>query len=171
LRERYLGSEDEITPVPMVPIYALRAEKDIKRDLKTLGRRLRDRMITAHVAIAFLQRAAGHTPRLPRGVARLSLNELTSYVSRQAGQSDQGNTETRVWRPSLPVIHLAAAVAISLNDAERNGQPRTSAGDILHSRTLIEEIVGRAQEFENLIKNNKMPIDPAKLLQLQITSN
>lgn len=113
--------------------------------MKTLGRRLRDRMVAAHIAMGFLQHAAGQTPKLPPGVARLSLNELTAYVSSQARQSDPGNTESRVWRPSIPVIHLAEATAISVNDAERGGQGATSIGDILHSQSLIEKIVDRAR--------------------------
>lgn len=171
LRERYLGGPDEAVPVLMTPIYALRAEKDVKKDIKTLGRRLRDRMVAAHIAMGFIQRAAGQTPKLPPDVSRLSLNELTAYVSSQAGQSDPGNTESRVWRPSLPVIHLAAATAISINDAERGGHPRTSVGDILHSRQLIEDIVNKAQAYENLINNNTLPIDPSKLIKLRLLTN
>jgi len=173
LRDRYLGSEDENIPILMTPLYALRPEKDVQRDLKTLERRLRDRMIAAHVAIAFLRKAAGATPKLPPGITRLSVNQLTHYVSSMAGQTEQNNTESRIWRPSLPVIHLAAAVVIAINDGARNSSAKTSVGDILHSRALIEEIVRNAQDYEDLIvagRTNGMPIDPARLIRVRLVS-
>jgi hypothetical protein len=118
LRDQYLKKDREDTPILMKPKHALRAERDIRRDRKTLNRRLRDRMFAAHIAIAFLQHAAGQEPKLPRGVARLSLNELAADAAEKLGQADAGNVESRVWRPRLPVIHLAAAVAVAINDGE-----------------------------------------------------
>jgi hypothetical protein len=121
----------------MKPKHALRAERDIRRDRKTLNRRLRDRMFAAHIAIAFLQHAAGQEPKLPRGVARLSLNELAADAAEKLGQADAGNVESRVWRPSLPVIHLAAAVAVAINDGERNGHTPRQIKQIARSISVF----------------------------------
>src|ERR1035438_1916875 len=43
--------------------YAFRDEGTIRKDLKNLDRLVRDRMVAAHVAIAFLENAVGHRPR------------------------------------------------------------------------------------------------------------
>jgi hypothetical protein len=66
-------------------------------------------MVAAKVAIAFLQTAVGHRPNLASSVKRRSLNQLSELVMREANQSSPENFETRVWRPSLPVITGAGA--------------------------------------------------------------
>jgi hypothetical protein len=125
-------------------------------------------MVAARMAMGFLQEAAGHKPKLPKGVTRLSLNQMSALVSDEAGQSDPGNTETRVWRSSIPVIHLAAATTLSINNAERKGEPKTSVGDIHHSRQLIQDIVILAQFFEVLLEKSRLSIDPAKLVKVRL---
>jgi hypothetical protein len=39
-----------VSPQPIKPIYALRPQREIDRDLRTFERRLRDRMIAARMA-------------------------------------------------------------------------------------------------------------------------
>jgi hypothetical protein len=97
------------------------------------------------MSIPYLQQAHGLTPTLPPGMARWSINELSALVLDDANQSDPGNVETRIWRSSLPVIHLAAAVAVAISEGERTGHPHTSYGDILCNKNLIEEIISRAE--------------------------
>jgi hypothetical protein len=171
LRDQYFNKDKENTPILVKPKYAFRAEADIRRDRKTLGRRLRDRMFAAHMAIALLQNAIGHKPKLPKGVRRLSLNELAAEAADKLDQADAGNVESRIWRPSVPVIHLAAAVAVAINNGERKGLPRTSIGDIVHDRKLIEEIVRDAAIYESIIINSKLPIKSAKLITVRIRLN
>lgn len=154
LRARYANTVEEAVPQLMKPIHAFRRERDIKKDLKTLNRRLRDRQVAARMIVGFLQEASGNEVRLPTDVARLSLNQLSALVQMDANQADPENVESRVWRPSIPVIHLAAGVAVVLSNSERAGIPQTSWGDILHSRALIEEIVRHAQLYEMLIENS-----------------
>ena len=167
LRNQFLTVERQNVPILIKPKYAFRAEADIRRDRKTFIRRVRDRMYAAHMAIAFLQAAKGQIPKLPKAVDRVSLNALSEYVADEMGQAEPGNVESRVWRPSVPVIHLAAAIAVAINDGERDGQV-TSIGDLLHHRTLIENIVRETEDFENTIKNSKLPINPAKLVKIRI---
>jgi hypothetical protein len=47
-------------PQPIKPLYVLRSERDCNRDLRTLLRRVRDRMIAGRMAVAFLK--GGHCP-------------------------------------------------------------------------------------------------------------
>ena len=84
----------------MKPIYAFRLQQDISRDLRTLERRSRDRMIAGRMGIGFLKEAV--TGQIPAGLKRLSINELAELVLDDAGYSEPQNVETRIWRPSLP---------------------------------------------------------------------
>jgi hypothetical protein len=175
LRNQYSLADDAVPPLAK-SVYAFRSERDVKKDLKTLDRRLRDRMVAARMAIGFLQEAAGTPPRLPPDVSRLSLNQLSEMVKDDAKQSDPENVESRIWRPSIPVIHIAASVAVVISNSERAGIPQTSWGDILHSRPLVEEIVHNAQLHEILIENSakigsKLHITVDKLIKVRLATN
>jgi hypothetical protein len=144
--------------------YAFRDEQLIKKDLKTIDRLVRDRMVAARVAIAFLQDAVGHGPKLPSSVKRLSINQLAELVMEEANQSIPENFKTRVWRPSLPVIHLAAAVAVAINDRERRGEMKTSYGNMVADDEFLFDVLRYTIEYEIIIKNNKLRIDAKKLV-------
>ena len=51
-----------------------------------------------------MKEAAGEDPALLLGLKRLSLNEIVTAAVRNLEMAGTGNWETRVWRPSLPVI-------------------------------------------------------------------
>jgi hypothetical protein len=147
--------------------YAFRDEGTIRKDLKKLPRLVRDRMVAAHVAIAFLQNAIGHRPNLPRDVKRLSLNQLSEFAMRQAKQSIPENFETRIWRPSRPVIHLATAVAVAINDRERTGEKKTGYGNLIADDDFVAKVLMYTKEHEIIIKNNKLPIRAEKLVSIE----
>jgi hypothetical protein len=148
--------------------YAFRDEGTIRRDLKKLDRLVRDRMVAAHVAIAFLQKAIGHRPNLPRDVERLSLNQLSVFAMGLANQSIPENFETRVWRPSRPVIHLASAIAVAINDRERMGEERTSYGNVITDAEFLFDVLRHTKEHEIIIKNSKLPINSDQLVSIQL---
>jgi hypothetical protein len=173
LRAKFDNPEAELIPQPMKPIHAFRELKQINRDLKTLKRRLRDRMVAARMAIPFLQEAeTGTPPPLPASVKRLSINQMAELVFEDAGQKDPENVETRVWRVSLPVIHLAAATQVLLNLTEKSGIGSLSLGDLIWSRPAIEYIVREAERYEALLaKSPRLTIDPNKLVKLRLASD
>jgi hypothetical protein len=158
------GNPDELVKAK----YAFRDEELIKTDLKVLDRLVRDRMVAAEVAIPFLQKAVGHPPRLPSGVKRLSINQLSEYLMGRAEQSIPENFKSRVWAPSVPVIHIAAAVAVAINERERRGEMKTSYGNIIADSDLLFDVLTNAIEFENIIKNNKLRIDAKKLVSIRL---
>jgi hypothetical protein len=81
--------------------YAALDERDIKRRLRTARRRFRDRMVAARMARAFVIEALTGVPaELPAGMPRLSLNQLSELVKREAGQHEPENVEKRTWRPA-----------------------------------------------------------------------
>jgi hypothetical protein len=61
-------------------------------------------MIAGRMAVAFLKEALpGQVLKLPQGLKRLSINQLSRLVLDDTRFTDPHNVETRIWRPSLPV--------------------------------------------------------------------
>jgi len=129
-------------PQPMKPIYALRHQHESDRYLRTLERRVRDRMVAGRMAIAFLKEAA--TGEVPACIKRLSINEMAQLVLDDVQYSEPENVETRIWRPSLPVIHLASALQLLLHLAEPVTGP-IGLEALLLGRNVIELLVRTAE--------------------------
>jgi hypothetical protein len=168
LRTKYeTDGEWLVSSQPIKPIYALRPQWDIDRDLRTLERRLRDRMIAARMAIGFLKEAVtGEVPNLP-GLARLSINQMARLVLDDSGYNDPENVESRIWRPSLPVIHLATATQLLLHLAEpKTGRLGLEA--LLLERKAIESVVRTAEYHRSLIALSRLRIDPEELISVRL---
>ena len=151
LRAAYLANPDDVTPILVKPQYAFRCVKLVDRDLDFVARRMFDRTNAARMAIAFLREVElGRPVPLPAGIRRLSINELAAFIAEDAGQSEVANVKSRIWRPSLPVIHLAVAAAFVGQVIERHG----AAGGIdilLWSRDRVTSIVEYAEYLETLV--------------------
>jgi RHS repeat-associated protein len=83
LHELYGNMPDYVMPQTMKPIYAFRDESQIKADLKTFPRRLRDRGVAGRMGAFFLKEAAmpeGEKLILPKTIDRLSLNRVCEAV-------------------------------------------------------------------------------------------
>ena len=169
LRYQCKMDENEITPVPMKPVHAFRSEQEIAKDLKTLGRRLRDRMVAARMAVPFLQEVElGKKPKLPKSIKRLSLNEMAAFVAGEAEQSEPQNVESRIWRPSLGVIHLAVAALIIGADHVRAGGT-TAMETFLMSQVFIKAVVKEAEvNEERIAMATRLPLDTANLIRVRL---
>jgi hypothetical protein len=150
-------------------IYTSQTERDRNQGLRTLRHRLHDRMIAARMAYPFLIEAeTGEIPKLPKGVKRLSINAMSELVLEDAGYSDPENVETRIWRPSRPVIHLASAVHGCLHL-----DPKIEAlglGAFLTRRDVIEYVIRNAEYCEALVvRSRHLRVDADKLIKLRLT--
>lgn len=77
-----------------------------------------------------------------------------------------------MWRPSLPVIHLAAATQVLLHLAERGGATPMTIGDLIWSQPAIEYIVREGERYETILgKNSRLKIHPDKQIKLRLASN
>lgn len=86
-------------------------------------------MAAARMAIAYLKEAAtGQVPKLPPGIKRLSLNQLSEMVLKDTRERMPENVETRIWGESVPVIHIASAVEVLADIVERHGHERRLGG-------------------------------------------
>jgi hypothetical protein len=151
---------------PIKPIYALRRQDQNDRVLRTLERRVRDRMIAGRMAIGFLKEAV--TGEVPPPLKRLSINELAQLVLDDVGYTEPENVETRIWRPSLPVIHLASALQLMAHLAD---PVIGSIGleSLLLARNVIELLIRTAEYHEALITQSRhLRVAPESLIRLRL---
>ena len=169
LWQRFLENPDDWTPITVKPPYVFRDPKIIARDVAYVARRLGERMVAARMAIAFFQQAAlGGLKPLPKGIKRLSVNQMAEFVLDDAGQSDSGNVERRFWAPSRPVIHLAAAAAIVEQQVRKDGN-ELALESLLADRGLIKAIVKMAAELEKIAAADpKFPVKAEKLIRVHL---
>lgn len=159
-------------PQLMLPLHACRREADIARDMKTFDRRMRDRATAGHIAIAFLQKAkSGKTPILPKGVSRLNVERMLASVLPDLGMSDTGNVRTRVWTPSLPVIHLCAAWTTIVQDTTRAGLPAPPILEAIQEAGVLALLVERGAEYALLLEKSDLKIPQASLHRFALTKN
>ena len=155
-------------PQRMKPIYALRTSREVSRDLRTLQRRLRDRMAAGRMAIGFLKEARGAAIELPAGRSRVSINQMARLVIDDTGQTDPENVETRIWRPSLPAIHIASAFQVFLQLAEPE-MGKLGLETFLLNRSAIECVVCAAEYHASIVaQSGGLPIDPAPLIAIRL---
>jgi hypothetical protein len=150
------------------PDQACRREADIQKDMRTAERRLRDRLASGHLAIAYLQEAeSGQTPVLPGDAKRLTLNQLVEHTN--LGIPDVENITTRVWRPSLPVIHLCAAWATVAQEYHREHGRAMPLDDSTWTPEFLATIFYRAQLYEPLLERGRLKIAPESLVRFRVT--
>jgi hypothetical protein len=156
-------------PQSIKALYALRSERDCNRDLRTLLRRVRDRMIAGRMAVAFLKGALpGQVFKLPQGLKRLSINQLSRLVLDDTRFTDPHNVETRIWRPSLRVVHLASAIQVFLNLTEAD-IPKVGLEALLLNRTMIELVILGAAYHETLMAQSRhLRFDPEKMIRIRL---
>ena len=166
---KHLAEPDDWTPITVKPQYVFRHYTSINRDVGFVVKRVRERMVAGRTAIPFFQQAElGRLPPLPKDVQRLSLNQMAEFVLDDAGQAETGNLERRIWTPSRPVIHLAAAAAIAGQQLRQSGYPLALESLLFH-RWLIEAITRLAEELEALIaKDPKFPVRPEQLIRFRL---
>src|SRR5215469_334097 len=156
----------QAVPQPIKPIHAFRSEEDISRDLRTLDRRMRDRIIAGRMGIGFLKEVV--TRQVPEGLKRLSINELAELVLEDAGYSEPENVETRIWRPSLPVIHLATAFRLLLQPGEPESRP-IGYKALLLDRNVIERLIHTAEDHRTLFMHSRsLRLDPQSLIRISL---
>lgn len=156
-------------PQLVIPNQACRAETDIRRDFRTLERRLVDRVTAGHMAAAFLLEAElGKVPGLPPGVADLSVNNMAAYLAEERGISDDKNFLTRVWRPSRSVLHLCTAWATL---AQEHFKEKGTKLDLLESARrpeFLALLLYRAERMEPLVAGSRLNISTDDLIKFRM---
>jgi len=155
-----------IQPQPIKPLYVFLDPKTMNRALRTFDRRLRDRMIAARIAIAFLKEVIDKDGfKLPKSVKRLSLNELSAFVASDLQGVEANNVEQRVWRPSVPVLHLAVALALRVDALEREGMSREAINDDTEGVPLVMACAQQIQPL--LLASTRLRLRADQLIALE----
>ena len=111
---------------------------------------------------------SGVAPPLPQGIKRLSLNKMAAFVAEDAGQVDPINVERRVWAPSRPVIHLAAAAVMLGQRLNKRGIP-TGLETFLLDRGFVEEVSRKAEKLRALIASDaRFPVKAEQLVPFRL---
>jgi hypothetical protein len=153
-------------PQPIKLLYALRTPNEVKHDLRTLERRVRQRMVAGRMAIAFMKEVV--TGQVPDGIKRLSINEMARLVLDDAQYTEPENVETRIWRPSLPVIHLATALQLLLQLGEPQFGP-VGLESLLLGRNVIELVIRTAEYHASVIAQSRyLRLDPDSLIRVRL---
>lgn len=157
-----------ITPQILKPTYAFRDQKQIGYDLKQIKRRFRDRMQAAKIAIAFLQEVElGAAFHLPKNVERMSINQLSEILMEETGGIGIDNIGTRIWRASLPVVHLAAATAVVMDQLEKSGLEQPTIGDFFSNPQLARLVIETSNLYIDILaQSTKLSFKPEKLIRL-----
>ena len=161
------------------PNYLTRTDDQIRTDLKFFKANLEDRVVAGRMAIPFLRKAEGTLPaKLPRDIKRVSLNELADGAKRdlavvkrgrKGAEADAANIRSRVWRPSLPVIHLAVGLAVTMQDSERTGAGEVLYPHFLEHEWLIERVIAYADYCAFLIEEKRaLPGKAVPLIKVRL---
>ncbi len=169
LHIRYRADPDDWTPILVKPPHAFRDLKLVDRETNFVSKRIIERTFAARMAIAFLREVeVGQSVPNPEGVQRLSINEMAAFIADVAGQSDVANVKTRLWRPSLPVIHLAVAAECLAQSLDKQGE-EGGIDNLLWSRSRVTWIVEYAETLGPLIaKCAKIRVGPAGLVRIRL---
>jgi hypothetical protein len=99
---------------------------------------------------------------------RLSINQLAELVLDDTRFTDPDNVETRIWRPSLPVIHLCSAVQVFLSQLEPKIGP-VALEALLLDRTVIELVIRTAEYHESVLAQSRHRlIDPERMIRIRL---
>ena len=158
-------------PQRIRPDYACLDSGVITHDCRTFLRRLRDRMIAGSMFLSFLREALGQAPASASpGHRHVSLNNLSEAIADEGfGPTDPEGVEKTVWRPSRPVVHLAAALGIAAQNAPRESLGPSLPEALLTNRWLIESVVELAEGLVALIpRAPRLPLDPGQLIRVRL---
>ena len=148
------------------PRYAEIDIKEERRRLRTLKKRLDNRMIASRMSLGFFEEGLTKRPaRLPPCMRRHSLNELTNLVLDQSGESDPENVEKRTWRRSLPVISLATAYQVVMRYSDAGGIPFSSDLQDLGTHRRVVKVAEIHEQV--VLSDRRFGIAPDKLIRFR----
>lgn len=175
----------------IVPAHMTMPLVDMRRELERVKRQHNDRLGAAHVAVPYFQEAlsrqSGALPSRRRDItldARIKRTndqeaDLEEWWTAQGANfkrrfpTDAHNFEHRVLRPSLPVLHLAVALAVMIDWSQKflreqenvfaeperigPGGAQLLFGDMLTAPEFARAIVGNAIGYEDLLPHLPKP--------------
>jgi hypothetical protein len=143
-------------PQALKPGFFLMGDGEAHRVLKEGSNRIKDRMVTgAWRLLPFIEQRQTGVEITVEGL-RLTAENTAVFAAGdlgwKAGEGNEPNVRTRVFRPTRPVIHAAAALA-KVHLLWRQHFPRQpfTVGYLLRDRLLLEMIVRLAESYRELL--------------------
>lgn len=134
--------------------YLALADAKRRPSVGRLSKRLDQRMAAARMGIGHWHKEIPDVEvGLPEGMTRVSLDQLSKLIRSDTHIDDPENVEKLVWRPSLPIIHLAMATQIELHI--RNSGRRTTEIDTQDVQ-FVRAAVARARSYEPLVMRSPL---------------
>jgi hypothetical protein len=151
------------------PVYTTIDKSEIRRRLRMLERRLRDRKVASRMSLGFFQEGISQeAARLPASMVCLSLNELSELVQSQSGWSDPENVERRAWHDSRPVIHLATSMQVV---ARTFAPDQSTFGIPLDIPSLNRAMIGLSEFYAKIVlSDRRFGVRPEDLIRIRLTS-
>lgn len=130
-------------------------------------KKIQNRLNAAHIAIQKLIEVA-HPEKLNHINYDLSLNKMIENLDQFEGIKDLDNFETRVWRTSIPIIHLAVALAIIMNDASVNFGIRLDYNSFYEDKSLTKRLIDEAKKYAKDLQQTSLKIKAHQLIDIEI---
>ena len=126
-------------------------------------------MVAARMSLGFIEEGiTGEPARLPEGMTGLNLDALSRLVQPETYESDPQNLENRVWRSSLPVIHLAAAMQWLLRYLEGEGASKADLGYRMDNGPMHEAVIAIAERYEPIVlSDHRFGLAPEKMIRVR----
>ena len=114
-----------------------------------LKSRLQHRMVAARIGIGVLHDELPDVQvELPDGWTDVSIDRMCALVGEQLKIKNPENLEKLVWRPSLPIIHVAMAAQLELAD-KFPGEPLSNIA--LTDSGFVRGVACRAERYEPIL--------------------
>jgi hypothetical protein len=167
---RSLAEEDanwKNTPQRIKPLHALLPADDVTKALDRLETPLKARTAAGKMAIAYVRDASKALGVLPEGVPKLT---RTALAEKFGNESDPDNVVKRSFRPSLPVIHMAAALEYLEEAHTALGNSRHSVLDLLRNRGILRYLVDCSNQFaDHLLDSAKLKLAPEDVIRFRLS--
>ena len=160
------------TPQPIRPMLVITDTKILDKGLKEGRKILKKRAEAAFVARPFIEKASGTVEHvLPEEIERLSVSQVAEFfvVEHHSSEGDPENLERRIWRPALPVIHLASALEFGMGKFEKLHGRTPSHTEVLLIDGFIQAIIDHARRIEDVLpKVTSIKLNPEKFVRLRL---
>lgn len=143
------------------PVFLDLKESQFEQIEKKFDETLQDRLNAAFIAKRWLEESSNlHSKKRP--TIQAFIDELADYK----GISDIDNLRARVWRKSIPVIHLSMALAkiIDLMDSELKLRP--SYFWFFENPEIVKNLINLSNEFAEALVKSKLKINSNQLLKV-----
>lgn len=147
--------------------HAMRDQTKARNGFQRFQKSLQRNLVAGRMAIALLQQEEPNPRPLPFGMRRISINAAAEFVTDEEIETEAANVKSRIWKPSLPVIHVAAALGVVAHDAMRAGKT-FGLQHALFLPEVLAEILDEAERNESRIEAMAKPfVDPARLIRFR----